>query len=393
MKKALLLASVASMIDQFNMSNIKLLQSLGYHVDVVADYTNAGNISSERSEELMKRLGKMGAEPIDIPIPRSMNPSAIHNAYKAVNKLISTEHYDLIHCHSPIGGVIARLAAKGERKTGTKVIYTAHGFHFYSGAPLKNWLLFYPAEKYLSKYTDVLITINKEDYKRAQEKFKAKETVYIPGIGVDVDKFGLNHRGDAVRMELGIRNDDVMLLSVGELNENKNHEMVIRALGKMQEEDSRLERPYYIIVGKGDKRERLEQIIKDNGSEDRIKLVGFRDDVADFYDAADAFVFPSFREGLSVSLMEAMASGLPVACSNIRGNIDLIDEHGGVFFEPANVDSIEEAITKLLYNKKRNHLGEYNLNKIKAFDIETVEKAMSEVYKDNCLASGDSNTA
>ena len=344
MKKALQLASVASMIDQFNMPNIELLQSLGYHVDVIADYTNPGNISNERSEELKKRLQRMGAEPMDIPIPRSMNLSAIIKAYKLVKTLITTEHYDLIHCHSPIGGAIARFAAKNERKTGTKVIYTAHGFHFYAGAPLKNWLVFYPVEKYLSRYTDVLITINKEDYKRAREKFKAKKTVYIPGIGVDIDKFGTHCHGDGIRAELGLKPDDIMLLSVGELNDNKNHENAIRALGQLNIGGNFPDNLYYIIAGKGEKKERLEQIIASSGLETNIKLIGFREDIADFYDAADIFMVPSFREGLSVSLMEAMASGLPVICSKIRGNTDLIDVRGGFFFEPGDVDSIADAI-------------------------------------------------
>lgn len=379
MKKALQLASVASMIDQFNMPNIELLQSLGYHVDVIADYTNPGNISNERSEELKKRLQRMGAEPMDIPIPRSMNLSAIIKAYKLVKTLITTEHYDLIHCHSPIGGAIARFAAKNERKTGTKVIYTAHGFHFYAGAPLKNWLVFYPVEKYLSRYTDVLITINKEDYKRAREKFKAKKTVYIPGIGVDIDKFGTHCHGDGIRAELGLKPDDIMLLSVGELNDNKNHENAIRALGQLNIGGNFPDNLYYIIAGKGEKKERLEQIIASSGLETNIKLIGFREDIADFYDAADIFMVPSFREGLSVSLMEAMASGLPVICSKIRGNTDLIDDRGGVFFEPGDVDSIADAIERML-NADRDYFGSYNLDKIKSFDIKTVEKAVCELY-------------
>ena len=166
-KKAVQLASVASMIDQFNIPNIQILQSLGYQVDVVANFTNPGTITVERSENLKKRLAEMNVRVFDIAIPRTLNPGAISNAYKQVKNLLEKEEYKLLHCHSPIGGVIARQAAKGLRKSGIEVIYTAHGFHFYNGAPLKNWLLFYPIEKHYSRYTDVLITINMEDYKRA----------------------------------------------------------------------------------------------------------------------------------------------------------------------------------------------------------------------------------
>ena len=372
-KKALMLASVASMIDQFNLPNIDLLQSLGYKVDVVTDFTNPGNITKVRSDQLKIHLAEMGVRAIDIAIPRSLNPKKVISAYGNVKKQILSEHYDLIHCHSPIGGAIARYAAKGERKSGTKVIYTAHGFHFYSGAPLKNWLLFYPIEKFFSKYTDVLITINKEDFKRASDKFKALKTIYVHGIGVDISRFGSAHNGTSIRKELGIDESDVMLLSVGELNRNKNHEVVIRALTNLPDN------LVYVIVGKGIGKDYLNKLISEKGLENRVKLVGFREDVADFYDASDAFIFPSFREGLSVSLMEAMASGLPVACSDIRGNVDLIDLEGGVFFNPTDEKSVADAI-KTILESDTTSMSDHNTQKIKDFSLETVLNEMRNIY-------------
>lgn len=386
MKKALQLASVASMIDQFNIPNIELMQSLGYHVDVVADFTNPGTISSARATELLRQLESMDVRVIDIAIPRNLNPKSVFSAYKKVKKLIGTERYDLIHCHSPIGGAVTRLAAEKERKNGTKVIYTAHGFHFYDGAPLKNWIVFYPIEKWLSRYTDVLITINKEDYRRACENFKAGKIVYVPGIGVDTEKFGAHCRGGEIRAEFGIGSDDALLLSVGELNGNKNHEAVIRALAKIEE------KPYYVIVGKGEKEAYLQSLITQLGLADRVKLAGFRNDVADFYDAADAFVFPSFREGLSVALMEAMASGLPVVCGRIRGNTDLIDEgSGGFFFDPDDTDSVTNAIQRLL-NADMKRYGSHNLEKMKEFDVHTVEKYVSEIYRGGYVTPSEKNS-
>ena len=373
MKKALQLASVASMIDQFNIPNIKLLRSIGYKVDVVADFTNPGNISIERARELIKQLESMDVRVIDIAVPRSLDPKTVISAYRRVRELVTTEHYNLIHCHSPIGGAIVRLAAKNERKKGTKVIYTAHGFHFYNGAPLKNWILFYPVEKWLSRYTDILITINQEDYKRASGKFYAKKIIYVPGIGVDTEKFGLHANGSNIRKELGIKCDDIMFLSVGEFNTNKNHEVVIRAMTQLEQ------KLYYIIVGKGNKENELKQLIIQLKLQDRVKLVGFRNDIADIYNAADVFIFPSFREGLSVSLMEAMASGLPVVCSRIRGNIDLIDEKGGIFFNPSNVESVADSIHKILKSDLLE-LGKHNFEKIKSFDLKIVEKSISEAY-------------
>ena len=374
-KKALQLASVASMIDQFNIPNIKILQSLGYSVDVVADFTNPGTITAERCENLKKRLADMNVHVFDIPIPRSLNPAAISSAYKQVKKLLEKENYNLLHCHSPIGGVIARQAAKGLRKNGLKVIYTAHGFHFYDGAPLKNWIIFYPIEKYYSKYTDVLITINKEDYKRATEHFHAGKTVYIPGVGVDTEKFKPRENGrDKIRKELGLDEGRILLLSVGELNENKNHSSVIKALAGV-------ENITYAIVGKGEKKGQLEHLAIENNID--LRLPGFRTDVADFYDAADIYILPSIREGLNVSLMEAMASGLQCLCGSIRGNVDLVDEgKGGFLFRPIEVDEIRTALERSvkMTTADRQEQGRYNLEKIRSFDLQTVENLSSEIY-------------
>lgn len=308
----------------------------------------------------------MDVRVIDIAIPRSINPGAVKSAYRKTKKLITTEHYNLIHCHSPVGGAICRLAAKGERKKGTKVIYTAHGFHFYDGAPLKNWMIFYPVEKWLSKFTDVLITINQEDYKRAGRKFQAKQTVYVPGIGVDTEKFApCQSKRVKIREELGLKNSQIMILSVGELNENKNHESVVRAIAGLN--------LTYVIVGKGELKEKLESTAKECGVD--LRLMGFCTNVSDFYDAADVYILPSIREGLNVSLMEAMASGLPVACGKIRGNTDLIDHP---LFDPLNIKEIKEAITTAIENK--DDLGQKNLKKIRSFDLKTVENITSQIF-------------
>ena len=374
-KRALMLASVASMIDQFNMPNISLLQQLGYQTDVVADFSHPGTITLERAEALKAKLTAMGVEVRDIAIPRSLNPRAVVSAYRKVRAVLCRNHYDLIHCHSPIGGAICRLAAKAERKKGTRVIYTAHGFHFYAGAPAKNWIVFYPIEKWLSRYTDVLITINKEDYKLASERFRAKETVYVPGIGIDTAKFAAACGRERIRKELGIGENDIMLLSVGELSDRKNHQAIVRAIAGLGEKQ------YYVIVGRGEKQQKLKSLAAELGIEEQLKLAGFRADVADFYDAADLFVFPSLQEGLPVALMEAMASGLGVVCSGIRGNTDLIDpEKGGFLFDPHNTDEIAACIRKALA-ADRKEMGRYNLEKVRLFDRTIVRNEMEKIYK------------
>lgn len=348
-KRALQLASVASMIDQFNIPNIQILQSLGYKVDVVADFTNPGTITAERAKDLKRRLEEMDVRVFDIPIPRSLNLAAISSAYKKVKKLLNTENYILLHCHSPIGGAIARQAARGVRKNGLKVIYTAHGFHFYDGAPLKNWLLFYPIEKKLSRITDVLITINKEDYNRASTHFCAKKTVYIPGIGVDIEKFrNINIDREAKRAELGIMGDDLMLLSVGEQNKNKNHKVVVEAISLMDERQrSHL---HYFIVGKdAGQRNMLVKLAEKKNI--HLHLLGFRTDIPELLKVADVFLLPSIREGLNVGLMEAMASGVFCIAADIRGNRDLLPKDA--LFNPVSSDELRKRLLGIISKDSR----------------------------------------
>lgn len=365
-KRVLMVATVPSMIGQFNMNNIHILLDMDYQVDVAADFSDNSVWPPDRVDIFKEQLKQLNIECFQLDFSRSpLKIQRHYKSYKEALNLITDRKYSFIHTHTPIASAIVRLAA---HKAGVKVIYTAHGFHFYTGAPLKNWLIYYPIEKWLSRYTDVLITINKEDYKRATEKFHAKKTVYIPGVGVDTERFAPRKAGrDKIRTELGLNDNSLMLLSVGELNDNKNHSSVIKAIAGMN--------LTYVIVGKGGLKDTLEKLAQENNVD--LRLMGFRSDVADFYNAADAYVLPSIREGLNVSLMEAMASGLPIACGRIRGNTDLIEDKE-VLFDPLNIDEIRSAITVVLEN--RSVLRKYNIEKIHSFGLATVEEQMSEIY-------------
>lgn len=311
-----------------------------------------------------------GCKVYDLSCSRSPIKYGNIKAIKELKKIIKNNSYDIIHCHTPIAAAITRIACKRYRKKSLKVVYTAHGFHFYNGAPLKNWILYYPVEWLCSFWTDVLITINKEDYIRANHKLHAKKIVYVPGVGIDIEKFALKGNGNLkIRNELNIPQDRKLLLSVGELNINKNHIAVIKAI-------KGIENITYVIVGKGDLENEIKKLAVELGVD--IRLTGFRSDVVDFYDAADIYILPSIREGLNVSLMEAMASSLPCLCGRIRGNVDLVDEDGGYLFEPNNSDSIREAVMKAIDNT--DGMGQYNLKKIKSFELNSVNRIMKELY-------------
>ena len=318
--KILYVTTISNTVNAFLIPHIKMLVENGHSVDI------ACNIVQPIKPELID----MGCKVYNIPFQRSPIHKLNLHAFGSFKNLIRTEVYDIVHTHTPVASAIVRLACK--KNSSIKVIYTAHGFHFYKGAPLINWIIYYPIEWYCAQITDVLITINKEDFVFAQKKLKAKSIVYIPGVGIDAKKFAkLSTNRDAKRTELGVGKNDILWLSIGELNRNKNHEIVIRALSKLNRKDM-----HFAIAGAGVLENHLKTLAQTTGVAENVHILGLRSDVSELLNAADIFVHPSIREGLPIALMEAMAVGLPCIVSKIRGNIDLIDDNGGALFNPYN---------------------------------------------------------
>ncbi|HEM3610551.1 TPA: glycosyltransferase family 4 protein [Streptococcus suis] len=369
MKKVLFVATVVKLhIMVFHIPYLEWFKKNGYEVHVAArnDYDN-------KDECIIPFCDRFH----DLPFERSPIRKNNLQVYKDLKNIIDTEQYEIIHCHTPMGGAIGRLAARSARKKGTKVIYTAHGFHFFKGAPLVNWLAYYPAERWLARYTDVLITINTEDYEIAK-KFKVNRIEYVPGVGIDTDKFkNIEVNRTEKRESLGVSEDDFMIISMGELNKNKNHQVIIRAIAKLRNEKIK-----YVLCGQGPLETELRELAKELDVENQVKFLGFRKDVPDLMKVADLFAFPSYREGLSLSLMEAMASGLPVVCSEIRGNTDLIEDgKGGYLVEPSDVEGFAKYIKELIEDSRlKSELGGFNLEKIEHYSIENVLCEMEEIY-------------
>lgn len=373
----LMLASVASMIDLFNMDNIRILKELGCKIEVAANFQEGSITSQKRVDEFKWELAEQDIEVEDVPIPRSIfQMGKIIKSYKKVKKLVEERHYRLVHCHSPIGGVIARLACRKVRKDGTKVIYTGHGLHFFRGAPLKNWILFYPIEWMCSKITDVLIAINQEDYER-EKSWNTCRVEYVPGIGVDTDAFK-NELVDRnlLRKEFGFDKNDFVFMSTGQISVRKNHEVIIRALSKIRDE-----RIKYLIVGFGELEDKLKILTKELGLENRVVFAGYRGDVKELLHCVDGFAFPSLQEGLPVALMEAMAVGLPIVCSRIRGNVDLIEDgKGGYLYDYHDVEGFARGMMKIASSDSRV-MGEMNKNTMKHYDKSVVNSSMLRIYK------------
>lgn len=387
MKKILIIATVPSMIGQFNMKNIELLLNLEYEVHVACNFKDISVWPLQKNMNFMKLLSKKGIQIHNIGFQRKPNKYYKNIwIYFEIIKLLKKEKFEFLHCHTPIGGVIGRLAGK---KTKVPVIYTAHGFHFYKGGPKKNWLFFYPVEWYLSKFTDLLIVINREDYKLAEKHMKARRVVYIPGVGVDSKRFLKPLEGNerkVIRSNLGVSADTVLLISVGELNKRKNHKVVIEALAQKKDLDV-----LYLICGQGELRDELVLLIEKLGLENKVQLLGYRTDIRELCYASDIFVFPSIREGLGIAALEGMACGLPLVSSYINGIKDYT-ENGktGYCCLPDKPDEFAEAIEILCRNpEQRALMGAYNCKKVLDYDIEKIQLQMEKVYSAISIANNN----
>lgn len=364
--KILYVTTISNTVNAFLIPHINMLIDEGHQVDV------AFNIEQEVKPEIYE----LGCEIHKLPLQRSPFKKDNFRAYKMLKKIIISEGYDLVHTHTPVASAIVRLVCRSLNNV--RVFYTAHGFHFYRGAPILNWLVYYPVEKWLARYTDTLITINKEDYERAKNKFKAKRVEYIPGIGIDFKKISMVEVDrDLKRKELNLPKDAFIILSVGELNKNKNHETIIRAISKLDNP-----KIHYIICGQGQLEGYLKNISKALKIQNQVHLFGFRRDVSEICKISDLFAFPSCREGLSVALMEAMANELPVVCSNIRGNVDLVYEKvNGFLHDPDDVDGFSKSIICLFNdNNIRNKFGENNKKQVIDYSCTTVLSKISKLY-------------
>lgn len=311
---------------------------------------------------------------INIDFARSPFSKQTIVAYHQLKDLFNREKFSLVHTHTPVGSVLTRLAAKESRKSGTKIVYTAHGFHFYKGAPLFNWILWYPVEKLMTRYTDALITINREDYESAK-RFSHCPVFYVPGVGIDLEKFKVQCDVEAKRREFNLTPSSKILLSVGDLTKNKNHAVAIRSLTCLPDE-------YVLLIcGEGTERESLEELAKSLKVDKRVIFAGIRNDIPEILAMSDCFVFPSKREGLPVAVIEAMASGLPVVAARIRGIYpDLIVDHEtGILLQEVTEESIANAVREFTEDVElRESIVQAARDRVQDFEI---SKTLEEVIK------------
>ena len=370
MKKILFIAHMISHIKCFHIPHIEALKKMGYEVHVM---TNAVGEELDCCDKLY-----------DLNIVRSPFSPKNFKIIREAKKIIDEEGYELIHSHTPMGGVIGRLSSVSARKKGTKVFYTAHGFHFYKGAPLVNWLIYYSAEKVLSFFTDCIITINEEDYNKALKSFAAKNTSVekISGVGVDVVKFSPLTKQEKAKFKKEYGYDGkLLLIYAAEFIKRKNHKFLIDAMSEIRKAYPNVK---LLLCGTGVLFEQMQEYAKEKGVYELIDFLGYRTDMPILYGISNILVTSSFQEGMGINIVEGNAVGLPAVVSKIRGHRDVVKNGKNGYLFPVNdVKEFVSAVTKLandemLYNEFSKNAIECS----KGFSLENSIKQMKEIYEE-----------
>lgn len=367
MKKVLFTATVDSHILAFHLPFLKYFKSLGYEVHVA---TGGGVRTIPYCDKKYQ-------------IPFERNPLKINNikAIQKLRKILEKERYELIHTNTPMGSVVTRFACKKMKGKKPRLIYMAHGLHFYKGASIKNWLLYYPVEKYLSKYTDTLILINKEDYNLAKRKFKKCNVEYVPGVGIDQEKFNFEmspEKQKEIRSSLGLNMEDFVLIYPAELNKNKNQILLIEA---MEELVNRIPNIHLLLPGLDSYNGYYQKLVLEKRLESKIHFLGFRKDIPQLLKISNLAVATSQREGLAVNIMEAMTSSLPVVATDVRGQRDLIKNEETGFLISNKIELINAI--ELLYQKKDLYqkMQQNSKKESEKYQLEKILKEMISIYQ------------
>ncbi len=377
MKKILIVTTVGGFVTQFERNNLKILNEMNYEIHYASNFSN--NIYDIKYDIL--KAENVHIHELDMDKSVKNISSHIRNI-KALTRLINELKIDVVHCHTPVGSVLARMASrKAVRKP--YVIYTAHGFHFYKGAPLGN-KIYYPVERMMSKYTDCLITINEEDYMAAGKfsSHKKIKVIKIPGVGLDVERFRPeNPLRNEARLECGITDEIFHLVTIGEINDNKNLSVVVKALAKINNPSI-----HYSIWGRGPGIDKLKKLIEDLKLQNQVHLRGYCERPECILQGADVFVFPSLREGLGMAALEALACEIPVIAMDNRGTREYMqDGYNGFVCENNNVDEFADKILKMydifLNNPRQMEVFRKNSRETGLrFRIDNTEKIMRDVY-------------
>lgn len=363
-----------SIHSRFNLANIKAISELGYELHLLANFDN-GPGPEGKNESFAQWCKEQGYIIHQMPFVRGASLKNFR-LVKELKAFLRNEKFDIVHAHTETGGLMLRMASSA--KCSSKFIYTAHGMSFWKGCPLKNRIIYKTIEKWICCGMDANLGMNQEELDYLQS-LNPKTAYSVHGIGLNLDKFQKEGRPrNEVRAVFGVDEEDKLIVSVGELDDNKNHATVIKALTMLEHKNFK-----YVVCGVGPNKEMLTKMAADAGLSDKVILAGYRSDIPDILHAADLFVFPSFHEGLPVSALEAMACGLPLVCSQIRGNVDIVKGgENGFLFEPQDYLTLAIAIDRLIANQELAKVfGEKNKEIVKDFSLESLIKELTIIYQ------------
>lgn len=368
--KILVVTTISNTVNLFLIPHLKFLIEKGHEVGLAF-----------KTEFIDEEIFDLGCKIHHVEFQRNPLKRENLSAYKQIKKIIDEEGYELVHVHTPIASFITRFACR--KKKNVKVLYTAHGFHFFKGAPKKNWILYYPLEKAAARWTDGIITMNEEDYEAAKKfKLRTDNGVFkVNGVGLRLEKFFCPGKEEKrkLRKQYGYGENDFILLNVGEFHQEKQQDLLIRAVARIKGEIPRLK---VLFAGSGRKGKDYRQLARDLGVEEMVEFLGYREDIPELMAISDLAVSVSRREGLPVNVMEAMAAGLPLIVTDVRGNRDLVN-HGknGLVIDRDNDGECAEAILKLYRSSGlREAFSAENRRRIASYSVESVLGELKEIY-------------
>ena len=366
--KILYTATVLSHICQFHLPYLEMFREQGIEVHVAAR-----NNLAEKNGLQLRHCDRY----YDLPFQRSPRDPRNIEAGRQLKALLAKEHYDVILCNTPMGGIVTRLVSQASRKQGARVVYMAHGFHFYKGAPKKNWMVFYPIEKTMAKLCDLVITITEEDYTLAQEKFPCA-VAHIHGVGVRTDRYHPVSAEEALamRQKEGLSETDFAILCTGELNKNKDQKTLIAAAALLRDKIPNLK---ILLAGNGPTEGELRAQIASEHLEDTVKLLGYRTDLETVVPAMNLIVSCSHREGLPLNILEAMLCRKAVVATVNRGHKELVDDgKTGFILQPGDVKTMAQRIYDLYSDPSMAEtMGNAGFGKAQAYTVDAVRSELT----------------
>ena len=371
MKKILLVANVAKEhVLKFHVPTIRMLKEQGWQVDVACSGTEDVPYCDHQYRMSYQR------SPFNL---------ALFRGIRELKKIVNEGQYDIVYCHTPVGGIAGRLAARKARKHGTTVIYMAHGYHFYKGAPFVNWAVYYPVEKILSRMTDKIVLINREDFELTKKRFKNCTAYFIPGIGVDLDRLKVEDKAAVrhqYREQFDIPQDAAVLIYLAELLPNKNQTFLMRVLKQVLQSEKNV---YLVLAGFDHSNGAFEQYAEEIGVKDHVCFLGWREDVGSLLAMADICTATSIREGFGLNLVEAMACDLPVIAAKNRGHETIIrDGENGLLIDQGDESGFTEAVLRLIRDDGfREQLIETGRKEVGQYSKEAILKKIDKIINES----------